>query len=89
MQVTAVSLARNVVLAAAMSGVMLSASPVVAANDAAHTLADKFSRAAQDGERAAQDAERAEAAKRAEAKRARATERALQQRREAEARRKA
>ncbi len=82
MQVTAVSLARNVVLAAAMSGVMLSASPVVAANDAAHTLADKFSRAAQ-------DAERAEAAKKAEAKRARATERALLQRREAEAQRKA
>ena len=34
MQVTAVSLARTVVLAAAMSGVMLTASPVVAANDA-------------------------------------------------------
>ena len=82
MQVTAVSLARTMVLAAAMSGVMLTASPVVAANDAAHTLADKFSRAAE-------DAERAEAAKRAEAKRARAAERALQQRREAEARRKA
>lgn len=82
MQVTAVSLARNVVLAAAMSGVMLSASPVVAANDAAHTLADKFSRAAQDGERA-------EAAKKAQAKRAHAAERALQQRRKAEARRKA
>lgn len=82
MQVTAVSLARTVVLAAAMSGVMLTASPVIAANDAAHTLADKFSRAAQ-------NAERAEAAKRAEAKRARAAERALQQRREAEARRKA
>jgi colicin import membrane protein len=65
-----------------MSGVMLTASPVVAANDAAHTLADKFSRAAQDGERA-------EAAKKAEAKRARAAERALQQRREAEAQRKA
>ena len=82
MQVTAVSLARTVVLAAAMSGVMLTASPVIAANDAAHTLADKFSRAAE-------DAERAEAAKKAEAKRARATERALQQRREAEAQRKA
>ena len=81
MQVTAVSLARTVVLAAAMSGVMLTASPVIAANDAAHTLADKFSRAAQ-------DAERAEAAKKAEAKRARAAERALQQRRQAEARRK-
>ena len=81
MQVTAVSLARTVVLAAAMSGVMLTASPVIAANDAAHTLADKFSRAAQ-------DAESAEAAKKAEAKRARAAERALQQRRQAEARRK-
>ena len=81
MQVTAVSLTRTVVLAAAMSGVMLTASPVIAANDAAHTLADKFSRAAQ-------DAERAEAAKKAEAKRARAAERALQQRRQAEARRK-
>ncbi|MEE8296843.1 MAG: hypothetical protein V3R26_03340, partial [Hyphomicrobium sp.] len=75
------SLARTMVLAAAMSGVMLSASPVAAA-DAAHTLADKFSRAAE-------DAERAEAAKKAEAKRARAAERALQQRREAEAQRKA
>lgn len=82
MQVITVSLARTMVLAAAMSGVMLTASPVVAANDAAHTLADKFSRAAQ-------DAERAEAAKKAEAKRARAAERALQQRREAEAQLKA
>ncbi len=82
MQVTTVSLARTMFLAAAMSGVMLSASPVAAADDAAHTLADKFSRAAE-------DAERAEAAKKAEAKRARAAERALQQRREAEARRKA
>jgi chemotaxis protein histidine kinase CheA len=82
MQVTAVSLARTMVLAAAMSGIMLSAPPVAAGDDAAHTLADKFSRAAE-------DAERAEAAKKAEAKRARAAERAMQQRREAEARRKA
>ena len=55
MQVTAVSLARTVVLAAAMSGVMLTASPVVAANDAAHTLADKFSRAAEDAEHHTKD----------------------------------
>lgn len=82
MQVTAVSLARTMVFAAAMSGVMLSASPIAAEDDAAHTLADKFSRAAE-------DAERAEAAKKAEAKRARAAERASRQRREAEARRKA
>ncbi len=82
MQVTTVSLARTMFLAAAMSGVMLSASPVAAADDAAHTLADKFSRAAE-------DAERAEAAKKAEAKRARAAERALQHRIEAETRRKA
>lgn len=70
------------VIAAAMSGVMLSASPVAAEDNAAHTLADKFSRAAE-------DAERAEAAKKAEIKRARAAERESRQRREAEARRKA
>ncbi|MCP4779844.1 MAG: hypothetical protein GY877_03605, partial [Hyphomicrobium sp.] len=40
---------------------MLTASPVVVANDAAHTLADKFSRTAQDAERAEAAARRTEA----------------------------
>lgn len=82
MQVAALSLTRTTVFAAAILAVISSASPVSAADNAAHSLADKFSRAAE-------DAERAEAAKKAKAERARAVERALQRRRQAEARRKA
>jgi len=70
------------VFAAAMGSIILSCAPVAADDNAAHTLADKFSRAAE-------DAERAKAAKTAEAERKRAAERALQLRRESEARRKA
>ena len=82
MQVTVVSLARSVVLATAMGAVMLGAAPVAASEEAAHSLADKFSRAAE-------DAERKQAAKKAQAERARAAQRALQQRRKAQARQKA
>lgn len=82
MQVTAFSFARTMVFATAMASVILSAAPAAAGDNAAHSLADKFSRAAQ-------DAERTKAAEKAKAERARAAERALQDRRKAEARRKA
>ena len=82
MQVTAFSFARTMVFATAMASVILSAAPAAAGDNAAHNLADKFSRAAQ-------DAERTKAAEKAKAEHARAAERALQDRRKAEARRKA
>ncbi len=44
MQVIAVNLARTMVFAAAMGSIMLSAAPVAAGDNAAHSLADKFSR---------------------------------------------
>lgn len=76
MPVAVVSLTISMVLAAVMGGIMLCAAPVAAGENAAHTLADKFSRAAG-------------AAKKADAERKHAAKHDLQQRRKAEARRKA
>lgn len=71
-----VSLTISMVVAAVMGGTLLCAAPVVAGENAAHKLADKFSRAAGTPKKA--DAERKHAARRD-----------LQQLRKAEARRKA
>ena len=75
MPVAVVSLTISMVGAVVMGGIMLCAAPVAAGENAAHKLADKFSRAA-------------EAAKKADAERKHVARRALHKRRKAEARRK-